>query len=228
VRGGAGIKPTVLEDPPERFFPDTGKRPDALYDAAELDTFIQRGLLCRVQHPRDPIPGGVFLYAHQGFITTGEGSLDLLEDVASFEHDKPLDIFFSYMPLRWAKDRLKKWGETLLEDADQQVRGGNFRRALDSAERAGYAVLPEPPRHRRDHDFNRRVFVCLYAAYKGLGLDIQAVLADARIDFSDEGVQKICLRAEDVLKRGKIWASSARRIAPRSRFVNGIADSSAP
>lgn len=224
VRGGAGIKPAVLEDPPGRFFADIGRRPDASYDAVELESFIERGLLCRIPHPGPPISGGVFLYAHEDFVRSGDGSLDLPRAVVFLERHEPLGIYFRYLPFRRARDELKQWGEELLDNARKQARCGELRRALGSAERAGYAVLPDPSTHRRDHDFNRRVFVYLCAAYKGLERDAGPVLDDARIDFSEDVVGDINRAAEDLFRDWKVTRERPRSFGAGRRFGTHFVD----
>lgn len=211
VRGGAGIKPAVLQDDAGRFYVDSGGPNATAHDPIELNDFVQRGLLCLTRRSYELVPGNVFLYADADYVRSDDGFLDMSEAVETLEQDTGVGCFLSYLPIVSAKHQLQRWGELLLDDAKDQVRGRDFKRALDSAERAGYSVLPAPPNDRRDHELNRDVFIYLGAAYLGLGLELQDVLDDASIDFSEREVDEIAQAARQRFRNSRFRGLATKR-----------------
>jgi hypothetical protein len=195
VQGGAGIKPPIFRDEKDQKFFSLGRTPPQRYDAQEIESYEQQGLLARTQATWKPVDTGVILYAHRQFVEPGPDLLKL--DPSALRWDEKLDIWVMYERRDKAMRCLEHWGDALIHDATERLREAAKQafaaeqplvdRALDDARRARYCA--PPPEHSK---LRARSFECWAAAWILQGRPIDALLRDARRDFpNNETIEQI-------------------------------------
>jgi hypothetical protein len=150
--GAAGIEAPVVEDPEGIFWPgdpEPGVSPPTEHDRSYLTRMHEEGFVRLTTMHWPWISGGVILYAHPAYVCPGPQFLDLGIGIGLSNLDADAGVYISYMHESDAHALMKTWWQKLLEDAEAALRRKNYDRAVDSANRAKFAVVDTAEEYRR-------------------------------------------------------------------------------
>jgi hypothetical protein len=216
VSRGAGIKSALLRDPAGGRYANASPAA-SWHDEAEIESFAKRGLLTRRELHEHAVADGVVLYAGYDFIGPSEPDRFLLDPTPLSLHSLNAELFVwvGYLPLARALHTLRRWGEKLIADGNDQLLGRTrdsdrlvaAARALNDASRARFCVGL-----REASDLRYEMFRVMARATRTLHQPLESVYLDAAIDFPASKVDQ--LRKDVEMFDPREPASRDRRIQP--------------